>query len=116
MTSDIDEEHLVVNKTKVSEVRNWLIRHNFKSFDSYSSTLDKILVITGPCGSGKTTTLKALCNSLSINICEWDDISHLCFRPSLQASEDIDLFEVTPKFSEFLFQGQRFYSSLHIYF
>lgn len=33
---------------------------------------NKTLLITGPCGCGKTTTLKAICNELGIEVCEYD--------------------------------------------
>lgn len=55
---------LVVNKKKIEEVENWLLKVKRKGQSS-------ILLLTGPSGCGKLTTLKILCSEMKINLIEW---------------------------------------------
>ena len=55
---------LAVHPKKISEVKMWL--------ESRLISKNKgILLLTGPAGSGKTATIKALCGELNIYIQEW---------------------------------------------
>lgn len=39
----------------------------------------KILLLTGPCGSGKTATVKVLCSELRMKLVEWESPDHYEF-------------------------------------
>ncbi|TGZ80058.1 hypothetical protein EX30DRAFT_372568 [Ascodesmis nigricans] len=56
---------LAVNKTKVAEVRKWLQ----DVMDRNSR--QRLLVLNGPAGSGKTATIEALSKELGFDILEW---------------------------------------------
>ena len=56
-------QDLTVNSRKVSEVRRWVARRNFE--------LSPILLICGPPGSGKTTTLKLVAEAEGMSVVEW---------------------------------------------
>ena len=61
-------DELAVHIKKISEVKMWL-ENNSKI--SKSDKNKGILLLTGPAGSGKTATIKALCGELNIYIQEW---------------------------------------------
>ncbi|KAH7905330.1 Rad17 cell cycle checkpoint protein-domain-containing protein [Hygrophoropsis aurantiaca] len=65
------EEDLAVHKRKVEDVRRWLL----EAFDGGpSAKLQKyrrILALTGPAGTAKTTTLRVLARELGFDILEW---------------------------------------------
>uniref|UniRef100_A0A915ERY3 Cell cycle checkpoint protein RAD17 n=1 Tax=Ditylenchus dipsaci TaxID=166011 RepID=A0A915ERY3_9BILA len=61
-----EEEDLPVHPKKIAELKKWLtsrmgVRVGFKT-----------LLLTGPCGSGKTTAVKVLCAELGIEVLEFD--------------------------------------------
>ena len=58
-------EELAVHKKKMSDVRSWL--ENVLS----GKSLQRLLVLKGPAGAGKTTTLKMLAEVLQLEISEW---------------------------------------------
>ncbi|KAE9552215.1 hypothetical protein FO519_004559 [Halicephalobus sp. NKZ332] len=59
-----DSDELAVHPKKVKEVREW-IEEKIKCDKG-----PKLLLITGPCGSGKTTTVKVLCHEMGIELVE----------------------------------------------
>ncbi|EIM79628.1 Rad17-domain-containing protein [Stereum hirsutum FP-91666 SS1] len=62
------EEDLAVHKRKVNDVRQWLL----EAFQpSKLQKYRRLLVLTGPAGSGKTTTLRVLSRELGFEILEW---------------------------------------------
>ncbi|EIM79666.1 uncharacterized protein STEHIDRAFT_163490 [Stereum hirsutum FP-91666 SS1] len=85
------EEDLAVHKRKVNDVRQWLIeafqpskpqKHRIGLFSSlvhyyqlltscFLRLTQRLLVLTGPAGSGKTTTLRVLSRELGFEILEW---------------------------------------------
>lgn len=67
-------EDLVVNCKKIEELKTWL---KYAISDGNSS---KILLITGPPGSGKTVTLQVICNSLNLQVIEWITPLDMCFQ------------------------------------
>eukprot|EP01134_Creolimax_fragrantissima_P002981 CFRG2981T1 len=57
-------EDLAVHKKKIDEVRAWLL-------DALCKQVGSVLVLTGPTGVGKTTTLRCLALELGFQISEW---------------------------------------------
>lgn len=57
-------EELAVHKRKVDDVRSWLE-------NAIRGRRNKALIIKGPAGAGKTTTVKLLANSLGLDAVEW---------------------------------------------
>ncbi|KAI0047880.1 P-loop containing nucleoside triphosphate hydrolase protein [Auriscalpium vulgare] len=62
------EEELAVHKRKVEDVRRWLQ----EAFGGGKiAKYRRLLVLTGPAGSAKTTTLRILSRTLNFNVVEW---------------------------------------------
>ncbi|KAL2415704.1 hypothetical protein ABEF95_003345 [Exophiala dermatitidis] len=87
-------EELVVHKKKVSDVQGWLQgkisgRNN-----------QKVLVLKGPAGSGKTTTLSLLAKAMGLQLVTWHNpaVSELGTSTS----------SIAHQFEEFLNRGGRF--------
>ncbi|CAI5441581.1 unnamed protein product [Caenorhabditis angaria] len=56
---------LAVHNKKVQEVRSWL--------DTCFDNFPRVLLLTGPTGSGKSTTVELLCKEKGINLLEYDE-------------------------------------------
>lgn len=88
-------EDLAVHSKKIAEVETWL----HCNVINRGGSLAKFLLITGPAGSGKTSTVRVLCRKLGINLTEWvNPVDHdfEMFRGLNQAG----------KFSEFLTESK----------
>lgn len=59
----LSKNELIIHKKKIEEVETWLL--------SCGGGEAKVLLLTGPPGSGKMTTLKVLCNHLKVQFTEW---------------------------------------------
>jgi energy-coupling factor transporter ATP-binding protein EcfA2 len=62
------EEELAVHKKKVGEVKTWLENQLQPQSEANSS---KVLLLVGPPGAGKSTTVHVLCGSLNLQVVEW---------------------------------------------
>ncbi|XP_042546609.1 cell cycle checkpoint protein RAD17 isoform X2 [Dipodomys spectabilis] len=62
------QHELAVHKKKIEEVETWL---NAEVLERHPKQGGSILLITGPPGCGKTTTLKILSKELGIQVQEW---------------------------------------------
>ncbi|KAK6812454.1 hypothetical protein RU639_011939 [Aspergillus parasiticus] len=91
--TNLDE--LVVHKRKVSDVQSWL-RNAFAGTGEH-----KLLVLRGPAGSGKTTTIKLLSQTLGFDILEWKN-------PPVSEFATKAYVSVAAQFEEFLGRGDQF--------
>ncbi|KAI9927324.1 hypothetical protein ASPWEDRAFT_33253 [Aspergillus wentii DTO 134E9] len=91
----LDLEELAVHKKKVGDVSTWL-SNVFTGRD-----WRRLLVLRGPAGSGKTTTLALLSKSLGFDIVEWKNPSTPEFGVSGYSSVGV-------QFDEFLGRGDKF--------
>ncbi|KAJ5761870.1 uncharacterized protein N7511_005252 [Penicillium nucicola] len=86
---------LAVHKKKVSDVQHWLE-------DAFSGRQpERLLVLRGPAGSGKTTTINLLSESVGYDIIEWKNPPVLDFGSR-------DYQSVSAHFEEFLGRGDKF--------
>lgn len=84
---------LAVHKRKVDDVRNWLEA----VFNGVSSK--RLLVLSGPSGTGKTATVTALANELDFDVLKWEN-------PSQHDVGGDGIFEsLNAKFEEFMGRG-----------
>ena len=87
-------EEIAVNKRKVNEVRAWLERALRRD------SKDRLLVLKGPPGSGKSTTLELLAKEMNFKATEWKN-------PTMS-----QFFEehgsISAKFHEFLSRGRKY--------
>ncbi|KAL4783868.1 Rad17 cell cycle checkpoint protein-domain-containing protein [Aspergillus varians] len=88
-------EELAVHKRKVSDVEQWLK-------DALAGKAQKnLLVLKGPAGSGKTTTISLLSDKLNFNILEWKP-------PSASEYAMKDYISLGAQFDGFLSRGHKF--------
>ncbi|PYI07437.1 cell cycle checkpoint protein rad17 [Aspergillus sclerotiicarbonarius CBS 121057] len=90
--SNLDE--LAVHKKKVSDVKDWLT-------SAFARRDRQLLVLRGPAGSGKTTTLSLLSTMLGFDILEWKN-------PSPSESATKAHVSIAARFDEFLERGNEF--------
>ncbi|KAI6019829.1 Rad17 cell cycle checkpoint protein-domain-containing protein [Pisolithus orientalis] len=65
------EADLVVHKRKVEDVRRWLVEAFEGGPSGKLRKYRRILALTGPAGTAKTTTLRVLSHELGFEIMEW---------------------------------------------
>lgn len=68
--SPISADQLSVHPKKVQEVRQWL-RSYYSQNAGQSRVVSPFLLLTGPSGSGKSATVKALAADLNVVVAEW---------------------------------------------
>ncbi|KAG9249651.1 Rad17 cell cycle checkpoint protein-domain-containing protein [Emericellopsis atlantica] len=86
-------DELVVHKRKVGDVRKWLQ-------DVMAGRMrQRILILKGPAGSAKTTTLRLIADSMGYEILEWKN-------PTNNASSGF--VSASARFDEFLGKGGKF--------
>ncbi|KAK6499049.1 Cell cycle checkpoint protein rad17 [Arthrobotrys musiformis] len=84
---------LAVHKRKVDDVKHWLE----SVFNGVSSK--RLLVLSGPSGTGKTATITALANELDFDVLKWEN-------PSQHDIGGDGIFEsLNAKFEEFMGRG-----------
>lgn len=86
-------DELVVHKKKVADVRRWL--HEVVA----GRMRQRLLILKGPAGSAKTTTLRLLARDMGIEVLEWKNPAN---NPGLGFSS------ASAKFDEFLGRGGKF--------
>jgi len=80
---------LAVHKKKVEEVREWLKRAD-ASLQLGLPPTPRMLVLSGPTGSGKSAMLQVLAQELHFEVCEWleprSEPFNLPFQPGMEPS------------------------------
>jgi len=62
------KDDLAVHKKKIEELEQWLLE---KCVNVQKQCSAGMVLLTGPCGAGKTATLRVLCAELGIDVQEW---------------------------------------------
>ncbi|GFF79208.1 cell cycle checkpoint protein rad17 [Aspergillus lentulus] len=91
--SPVNLNELAVHKKKIADVQSWLS-------DALRAFEKKLLVLRGPAGSGKTTTLSLLSDKLGFDVLEWRNPSGSEFAAKGFTS-------IAAQFEEFLTRGNR---------
>ena len=86
-------EDLMIHKKKVTDVQTWLQG----KFDGRNP--QKLLILKGPAGSGKTTTLSLLAKAMGVGVVPWHNPAISDSGPSTS---------ISAQFSEFLNRGGQF--------
>ncbi|RKP05095.1 Rad17 cell cycle checkpoint protein-domain-containing protein [Thamnocephalis sphaerospora] len=89
---------LAVHKKKVAEVRAWLE----EALDGRGS---KLLVLTGPSGSGRTATIRALARELNVEVQEWINPAHTA---AMTPGYNADYVPVMRRFAEFMASADKY--------
>jgi cell cycle checkpoint protein len=91
--SPLDISELAVHKRKVADVRQWL-EH------AMMARRQKVLIIKGPAGTGKTTTVKSLAKEMGISLLEWRN-------PVVSDSDAGDALTQAAQFEDFVGRAGR---------
>lgn len=96
---------LAVRKDKLGTVRDWISRAMTGLAKGIAGT-KRMLIITGPCGAGKTAMIKVLANELGAELCEWTDPCQYIWK---DADENIMVpYESRmKKFRQFMIRSER---------
>lgn len=84
----LDLNELVVHKRKVADVRQWLQ-------SSLQGRRQKVLVLRGAAGTGKTTTISLLARDLKADLIEWRD-------PTAHGAVGEDSIPIISQFEDFI--------------
>jgi len=83
----------VVNKKKIAEVHQWFHEHFIASSQETYSTKCPLLVIQGPTGCGKTSTLKCIARELKISIQDYSETTDTTAINYALAGSHTDTYE-----------------------
>lgn len=114
MTITRDQLELVVQKKKINEVYQWFHDHFYGSSQQAYTTKCPFVIVQGPAGCGKTTTLRCVARELKIPIKEYSDTTDttaICSemnknRDDLEDKSG-DRFKAS-RFEHFVFNNLRF--------
>ncbi|KAI0079145.1 Rad17-domain-containing protein [Panus rudis PR-1116 ss-1] len=96
------EEDLAVHKKKVQDVRQWFLEAFEGGPSGKLRKYRRILVLTGPAGSGKTATVRVLSEELGFEVLEW--------RNGVDEKHSRDTFEESSTSEDYESLSQRFRS------
>ncbi|OBZ77252.1 Cell cycle checkpoint protein RAD17 [Grifola frondosa] len=96
----VTEGDLAVHKKKIQDVRQWLLEAFEGGPTGVLKKYRRILVLTGPAGTGKTTTLRVLSRELGFEILEWRNTMDEQF--SRENMERVEFEGLSEKFQTFL--------------
>ncbi|KAI0916087.1 hypothetical protein AcV7_007186 [Taiwanofungus camphoratus] len=100
------EEDLVVHKRKVQDVRQWLLEAFNGGPSGKLTKYRRILALTGPAGTAKTTTIRVLARELGFEILEWRNSMDERFarddEPGVDGEEPMQYESLADKFRTFL--------------
>ncbi|CAG9529844.1 unnamed protein product [Cercopithifilaria johnstoni] len=94
-------EQLAVNPKKIDELRRWMQKKEGRCREC------KLLLLTGPTGSGKTIAVKMLCRELNLELIEWNcsEFYNVFYDP--EGEEVVYEENQVRKFAEFLKSSDR---------
>ncbi|KAJ3132737.1 Cell cycle checkpoint protein rad17 [Physocladia obscura] len=101
------EDELAVNKSKVSDVRNWLnmaLELEYSGMRRIHKT-HRLLALTGISGSAKTATIRVLSLQLNFEIIEWINPVNDAFENSHEYWDQSST--ITQKFTEFVTSARK---------
>lgn len=93
------QHELAVHKKKIEEVENWL---KAEVLERHPKKHGSILLVTGPPGCGKTTTIKLLSKESGIQVQEWINP----VLPDFQKDDFKEIFNPASSFPLFPYQSQ----------
>ncbi|KAI9140802.1 Rad17 cell cycle checkpoint protein-domain-containing protein [Paraphysoderma sedebokerense] len=110
------EEELCVHKKKVEEVKSWLKRALDDVNRPNKIKYNRILVLTGPTGSGKTAVVNVLSKSVDFAIVEWiNPVNNNVFSLEPHNNDNFresyvkkDYISIMQTFSEFLSRADKY--------
>ncbi|OMJ22003.1 Cell cycle checkpoint protein RAD17 [Smittium culicis] len=104
----IHQDELAVHPKKVEQVYSWL---NNALYNPKYNPYNRLLLLLGPTGSGKTAVVRSLASELDYDIIEW--VNSVNLQSINSPVSNYDEIGVSKQFSNFLQQAQS-YSSLNL--
>ncbi|XP_066261934.1 cell cycle checkpoint protein RAD17 isoform X2 [Euwallacea similis] len=87
-----DIKELAIHTKKLQELEGWL---KVVCGNDIKKNKTEFLLLTGPTGSGKSTSVKVLCSSLNLDVTEWTnpvDIDYEVFKGPGQVAKFLEFF------------------------
>lgn len=100
----IDE--LVIHPKKVKEIEDWFCKHQ-------TNQREKYLILVGPCGCGKTVSLRAVARKFDLDVTEWVTPLDRDFNADLHGDEQT-YQSAAEVFEQFLTRASRYPSLLSV--
>lgn len=95
-TAALTKIECATHKNKSAQVRSWIE-------EAYTDRMKKLLVLTGPPGSGKTACIRAIANELRLQVIEWENP----FNQFSISDDPTNQVSFRPLFRDFLMSATR---------
>lgn len=99
-------DDLVIHPKKLKEVEEWFCKHQ-------ANQCEKYLILVGPCGCGKTVSLRAVAKKFDFDVTEWITPLDRDFNPNLYGDEQT-YQNAADVFEQFLTRASRYPSLLSL--
>lgn len=99
-------DDLVIHPKKLKEVEEWFVKHQ-------ANPCEKYLILVGPCGCGKTVSLRAVAKKFDFDVTEWITPLDRDFNPTLHGDEQT-YQNAAEVFEQFLTRASRYPSLLSL--